>query len=63
MTNFTGDFRGKYAAVTGSSGIGLDAALHLARRGARVFLGGIDPALNSKAGESAAAEVHLKLLR
>ena len=56
MTNFTGDFRGKYAAVTGSSGIGLDAALHLARRGARVFLGGIDPALNSKAGESASAE-------
>ena len=31
------DFTGKTAAVTGSSGIGLGAALLLARSGARVF--------------------------
>lgn len=43
------EFKGKTAAVTGSSGIGLDAALHLARQGARVFLCGIDAALNEKA--------------
>jgi len=50
------DFTGKCAAVTGSSGIGLDAGLHLARCGAKVFLGGIDPNLNKKAGELAATE-------
>ena len=43
------DFNGKVAAVTGTSGIGLDAGLHLARRGARVFLAGIDAELNRKA--------------
>ena len=45
----TMDFTGKMAAVTGTSGIGLDAALHLARLGARVFLAGIDADLNRKA--------------
>ena len=43
------DFNGKVAAVTGTSGIGLDAGLHLARLGARVFLAGIDAELNRKA--------------
>ncbi|MGC6453441.1 MAG: SDR family NAD(P)-dependent oxidoreductase [Candidatus Puniceispirillaceae bacterium] len=52
----TYDFTGKVAAVTGSSGIGLGAALHLARCGARVFLAGIDAALNSTAGDLAAEE-------
>ena len=42
----TMDFNGKVAAVTGTSGIGLDAGLHLARLGARVFLAGIDAELN-----------------
>ncbi|MEC7093351.1 MAG: SDR family oxidoreductase, partial [Pseudomonadota bacterium] len=45
----TMDFTGKVAAVTGTSGIGLDAGLHLARLGARVFLAGIDAELNRKA--------------
>jgi len=52
----THDFAGKIAAVTGSSGIGLGAALHLARSGARVFLAGIDAGLNSKAAALAADE-------
>ena len=52
----THDFTGKSAAVTGSSGIGLGAALHLARAGARVFLAGIDAGLNSKAADLAKAE-------
>ena len=43
------DFTTKVAAVTGTSGIGLDAGLHLARLGARVFLAGIDAELNRKA--------------
>ena len=51
----TMDFTGKVAAVTGTSGIGLDAALHLARRGARVFLAGIDADLNRRA-EAVATE-------
>ena len=33
----THDFTGKAMAVTGSSGIGLGAALYLARSGARVW--------------------------
>ena len=45
----TMDFTGRTAAVTGTSGIGLDAGLHLARLGARVFLAGIDAELNRKA--------------
>jgi NAD(P)-dependent dehydrogenase (short-subunit alcohol dehydrogenase family) len=52
----TDDFTGKVAAVTGSSGIGLGAALHLARAGARVFLAGIDAGLNSEAADLAAGE-------
>ena len=52
----TMDFTGRTAAVTGSSGIGLDAALHLARLGARVFLAGIDAELNRQAANSAHAE-------
>ena len=52
----THDFTGKSAAVTGSSGIALGAALHLARAGARVFLAGIDAGLNSKAADLAKAE-------
>ena len=48
------DFSGRYVLVTGSSGIGLDAGLHLARCGAKVFLGGINPDLNRAAGERAA---------
>ena len=43
------DFTGRTAAVTGTSGIGLDAGLHLARLGARVYLAGIDAELNRKA--------------
>ena len=50
------DFTGKTAAVTGSSGIGLGAALHLARSGARVFLAGIDAGLNDEAAALAAGE-------
>ena len=43
------DFSGKVALVTGSSGIGLAAALRLARGGARVHLCGIDPKANADA--------------
>ncbi|MXU65733.1 SDR family NAD(P)-dependent oxidoreductase [Oceanomicrobium pacificus] len=42
-------FEGKVAVVTGSSGIGLGAALHFARHGATVYVCGIDPALNETA--------------
>ena len=49
------DFSGKTAAVTGTSGIGLDAAFHLARLGARVFLAGIDEGLNAAAAGKAKA--------
>jgi len=52
----TDDFTGKVAAVTGSSGIGLGAALHLARAGARVYLAGIDAGLNREAADLAAGE-------
>jgi len=47
------DFDGKIALVTGSSGIGLGAALRLARGGAKVFLCGIDEAHNRAALEAA----------
>ena len=50
------DFSGKVAAITGTSGIGLDAGLHLARLGARVFLAGIDTDLNRRAAEMAVDE-------
>lgn len=52
----THDFTGKAMAVTGSSGIGLGAALYLARSGARVFLAGIDTVMNDKAAALAAGE-------
>ena len=48
------EFGGRTALVTGSSGIGLGAALRLARGGADVHLAGIDPAANA-AAEAAAA--------
>lgn len=47
------DFKGKTALVTGSSGIGLGAALHFARLGATTFVCGIDDALNAKATQAA----------
>ncbi|MEQ8659061.1 MAG: SDR family oxidoreductase [Hyphomicrobiales bacterium] len=47
------DFAGKIALVTGSSGIGLGAALRLARGGARVFVCGNDKTHNKKAAEAA----------
>lgn len=56
------DFSGKTAVVTGSSGIGLGAALHFARAGARVFLCGIDPDLNAKA-EAAGDGLPLEVAR
>ncbi len=46
-------FAGKVALITGSSGIGLGAALRLAREGASVHLVGIDPAMNAAAGVAA----------
>ena len=52
----THDFTGKAMAVTGSSGIGLGAALYLARSGARVFLAGIDTVMNDKAAALAPAD-------
>jgi len=48
------DFMGKVALVTGSSGMGLAAALRLARGGARVHLCGIDAAANDAAQAAAA---------
>lgn len=47
------DFAGKIALVTGSSGIGLGAALRLAGGGAKVFVCGIDDAHNQAATEAA----------
>lgn len=43
------ELAGKIAVVTGSSGIGLGAALKLADNGARVYLCGIDPTHNHNA--------------
>ncbi len=48
------EFAGKTVVVTGSSGIGLGAALRLARAGARVHLCGNDKQHNEKAQEAAA---------
>lgn len=45
----TGEFAGRTAVVTGSSGIGLGVALRLAGAGARVWLCGNDPAHNARA--------------
>ncbi|MEP0961386.1 MAG: SDR family oxidoreductase [Roseobacter sp.] len=50
------DFTGKSFAITGTSGIGLDAAFYMARSGAQVFLAGIDPDLNAGAQVLAKAE-------
>lgn len=50
------DFSNKAIAVTGTSGIGLAAALHLARQGASVYLAGIDPELNRQAAEQSQSE-------
>ncbi len=47
------EFTGKIAVVTGSSGIGLGAALHFAREGARVFVCGNDESHNAHAREVA----------
>ena len=47
------DFSGKVVVVTGSSGIGLGAALHFARAGARVHVCGIDPEHNETARAAA----------
>ena len=44
-----GEFSGKVAAITGSSGIGLGAALKFAREGATVHLCGNDAAHNERA--------------
>lgn len=55
------EFAGKVALVTGSSGIGLAAALRLARGGARVHICGIDMAANAAAraaAEGLAVSVH-----
>jgi meso-butanediol dehydrogenase / (S,S)-butanediol dehydrogenase / diacetyl reductase len=55
------DFTGKVALVTGSSGMGLAAALRLARGGARVHLCGIDAQANEAAraaAEGLAVTVH-----
>lgn len=46
---FMGKFTGKVAVVTGSSGIGLAAALNFAAEGAKTYLCGIDEQLNEKA--------------
>jgi NAD(P)-dependent dehydrogenase (short-subunit alcohol dehydrogenase family) len=50
----THDFAGKIALVTGSSGIGLGAALRLMRGGAKVFVCGIDDGHNDRARVAAA---------
>jgi meso-butanediol dehydrogenase / (S,S)-butanediol dehydrogenase / diacetyl reductase len=50
-----GDFSGKTAVVTGTSGIGRAAALRLARDGARVVALGIDDAVNAELAEIASA--------
>lgn len=44
-----GEFEGKVAVITGSSGIGLASALHFAREDALAFCCGIDDELNEKA--------------
>ena len=46
------EFKGKVALVTGSSGIGLGAALKIAEEGGEVHLCGIDKDLNEKAQEA-----------
>ena len=55
------DFEGKTALVTGTSGIALGTALHLARNGARVHMCGIDPELNIVA-EGQAADLPVEIV-
>ena len=47
------EFEGKIALVTGTSGIALGTALHLAGNGARVHMCGIDQELNNTAADQA----------
>jgi NAD(P)-dependent dehydrogenase (short-subunit alcohol dehydrogenase family) len=54
------DFTDKTVIVTGSSGIGLGAALYFARAGASVHVCGIDPVLNAKA-DAAGEELPLSV--
>lgn len=56
------DFAGKIALVTGSSGIGLGAALRLAKGGAKVFVCGIDDAHN-RAAEDAASGLDVTIAK
>jgi NAD(P)-dependent dehydrogenase (short-subunit alcohol dehydrogenase family) len=49
-----GEFEGKVALITGTSGIGLGAALKLAREGASVHVCGIDEEHNRKAARDGA---------
>lgn len=51
-----GDFTGKVAVVTGTTGIGRAVALHLARAGAAVASLGIDAAVNAELAALAAGE-------
>lgn len=48
-----GEFTGRTVVVTGSSGIGLGAALHFAREGAKVHVCGIDEDHNAAAHNAA----------
>ena len=50
------DFSNKTFAVTGTSGMGLEAALYMARQGASVYLAGIDPELNKQAAAKSQSE-------
>lgn len=56
------EFAGKVALITGSSGIGLGAALRLAKGGAKVFVCGIDDAHN-QAAQDAAKELDLTVTK
>jgi NAD(P)-dependent dehydrogenase (short-subunit alcohol dehydrogenase family) len=51
-----GDFSGKAAVVTGTTGIGRSVALHLARRGAGIVSLGIDREANAELSKLAEAE-------
>ncbi|MEM7753835.1 MAG: SDR family oxidoreductase [Pseudomonadota bacterium] len=57
-----GEFTGKTVVVTGSSGIGLGAALHFARAGAKVHVCGIDDDHN-EAARAAAGDLPLAVAR
>ena len=57
-----GEFTGKTVVVTGSSGIGLGAALYFARAGAKVYVCGIDDDHN-EAARAAACDLPLAVAR